>query len=280
VSTPDAAVNVSPADLRWLGWLRVGLRRYGRVPVAALLAAVGVVLTLPLVGAAAWMAGASAAAVVALAALLASVPASWAFVLAADRFDDARRRLALASTRDELTGVLNRRHFVVLAEAERARCRRYDLDAALLVVDADHFGSLVDTHGRECGERYLRELARVVAQSLRQPDLLARYDGDAFAVFLPHTDPLGALDVAERIRVHAGDLRVPCNGLAVGTSVSIGVASVGPGHGTIDALLLDADAALLAAKQAGRNCVRSVGAARGHAARGAMPGARKRAGPV
>jgi diguanylate cyclase (GGDEF)-like protein len=273
-------VNVSPADLRWLTWLRGGVRRFGRAPVAALLATVGVVLTLPLVGAAAVMGGGGAAAVVALAALLAALPASWAFVLVAERFEDARRRLALASTRDELTGLLNRRHFAAVAESERARCRRYGLDAALLVVDADHFASLVDTHGRECGERYLRELARVVGQALRQPDLLARYDGDAFAVFLPHTDPLGALDVAERIRVHAGDLRVQCEGLSVGTSVSIGVASVGPGHGSLDALLLDADAALLAAKQAGRNCVRSVGASRGRTAPGPSVGARKPAGPV
>jgi diguanylate cyclase (GGDEF)-like protein len=273
-------VTVSPADFRWLTWLRGGVRRYGRMPVAVLLAAAGVALTLPLVGAAALTGGPGAAIAVAVAALLAAVPASWAFVLVADRFDEASRRLALASTRDELTGLLNRRHFVAVAEAERARCRRYDLDAALLVVDADHFGSLVDTHGRECGERYLRELARVVGQALRQPDVLARYDGDAFAVFLPHTDPLGALDVAERIRVQAGDLRVECEGLAVGTTVSIGVAPVGPGHGTLDALLLDADAALLAAKQAGRNCVRSVGAARGRAAGAASIGTRKRAGPV
>jgi len=276
-----AAVDPPLAEARWQRCLRGALRRLGPVPLALLLAAGGLLLAAPAIGAVAALAGTAAAALAAAAALLVALPAAAALVRLGGRVDDARRRLALAATRDELTGLANRRQFLAAAETERARCRRYEVDAALLVVDADHFASLNATHGRDCGDLLLRELARVIGHALRQPDLLARYGGNAFAVFLPHTDLLGALDVAERIRVQAGDLRVDCRGLAVGLSVSVGVAPVGPGHGSLDALLLDADAALQAAKHAGRNCVRAVSAARTRPSHGLPLGTRRpTAGPV
>ena len=88
--------------------------------------------------------------------------------------------------------------------------------------------------------------------------MLARIGGEELAVFLPHTDPLGALDVAERVREQVGSLRLVWQGRKVGTTVSIGVAALGSGHATLDALIRDADAALHEAKQAGRNCVRAA----------------------
>lgn len=197
------------------------------------------------------------------------------------RLDAARRRMAVLATHDELTGVHNRRHFMAVAEREWARCRRYDADGALLLVDVDHFKGINDAHGHPCGDALLREMSRVTAQSLRQPDLLARFGGAELAVFLPHTDPLGALDVAERIRILVGDLRLPWDGLQVNTTVSIGVASIHSGHNTFDALLRDADAALQAAKAAGRNCVRAAPLwPRGLPASGPSVGDRRPAGPV
>jgi len=276
-----AAVDPPLAVSRWQRCLRGGLRRLGPLPFALLLAAAGLLLAAPAVVAVAVLAGTAAAVLATVAALLVALPAGWVLVHLGGKLDDARRRLALATTRDDLTGLANRRQFLAAAETERARCRRYEVDAVLLVVDADHFAGLNATHGRDCGDLLLRELARVIGHALRQPDLLARLGDDAFGVFLPHTDVLGALDVAERIRVQAGDLRVDCHGLAVGVTVSVGVAPVGPGHGTLDALLLDADAALQAAKQAGRNCVRAVSAARGRSRHGLPTGARRpAAGPV
>lgn len=169
-----------------------------------------------------------------------------------------RSQLDVLATQDDLTGVANRRHFMRVAEREMARCRRYDTDGAVLLIDADHFKRVNDTHGHLAGDALLREIALTAARSLRQPDLLARFRGEELVVFLPHTDPLGALDVAERVREQVGALRLVWQGRNVGTTVSIGVAALGSSHTTLDALIHDADSALYEAKAAGRNCVRAA----------------------
>jgi diguanylate cyclase len=169
----------------------------------------------------------------------------------------ARRQLNRLATTDELTGMNNRRQFGALAEREWARCLRYGDDAALLLIDADHFRHINDRHGRSCGDALLREIARLTLLSLRQPDIAARFVGETLVVFLPQTDPLGALDVAERIRVRVGEFRLDWHGVIAGATVSIGVASLGHAHASLDALIHDADCALHAAKEAGRNCVRA-----------------------
>jgi diguanylate cyclase (GGDEF)-like protein len=169
-----------------------------------------------------------------------------------------RSRLSVLATQDDLMGVNNRRHFMTLTEREWARARRYDTDSAVLLIDADHFKRVNDNYGHLAGDALLREIARVTAQSLRQPDVLARFGGEELIVFLPQTDPLGALDVAERIREQVGALRLVWHGQAVGTTVSVGVASIGSSHACLDALIHDADVALYEAKSAGRNCVRAA----------------------
>lgn len=168
------------------------------------------------------------------------------------------QRVTVMSSRDDLTGVLNRRHFMLLAEREWARCRRYEADGAVLLVDADHFRRINDHHGHAAGDALLRDIVRVTGGLLRQADVLARSDGEALIVLLPQTDPLGALDVAERIREHVASLRLDWQGSSVFTTVSIGVASMGASHTSLDALMADVEGALGAAKAAGRNCVRAA----------------------
>jgi diguanylate cyclase (GGDEF)-like protein len=172
------------------------------------------------------------------------------------QLDATRQQLAVLATQDDLTGVHNRRHFMGLAEREWSRCRRYDIPAAVLLIDADRFKDINDRHGHLCGDQMLRELTRIAGASLRAGDLLARFGGEELIVFLPHTDPLGALDVAERIRERVCELRLAWQGREVQTTVSIGVASLGE-HPALEALVHDADLALYAAKDAGRNCVRA-----------------------
>jgi diguanylate cyclase len=182
----------------------------------------------------------------------------WVLLRMVFELEHARRKLAEIAMRDELTGVYNRRQFMALAEREWKRCRRYDTSAALLLVDADHFKRVNDTHGHLAGDALLREICGVLTRSLRQVDVLARFGGEELIVFLPHTDPLGALDVAERIREHVAALRLPWQGKAIGTTVSIGVASLGAAQANLEALIHDADIALYEAKAAGRNCVRAA----------------------
>ncbi len=172
--------------------------------------------------------------------------------------ESQRRGVAESGTLDSLTGLTNRSHFMHLAEREWARARRYGTDAALLVIDGDHFGRINDRHGRECGDELLRGMARTAAASLRQPDVLARFAGAELIVFLPQTDPLGALDVAERIRCQVQALRVSWQGRQVGTTVSIGVAPLREELPSLEWMIHEGATALLAAKADGRNCVRTL----------------------
>jgi diguanylate cyclase (GGDEF)-like protein len=174
--------------------------------------------------------------------------------------EDARVQLDVLATRDELTGVYNRRQFLVLADREWARCRRYDMGAALLMLDIDHFKRVNDLNGHLAGDLMLREIARAIGDTLRHADFVGRFGGEEFIVFLPHTDTLGALDVAERIREKVALISLEWRGQKIGTTMSVGVGTLGVEHDTVGALIADADRALYTAKHAGRNCVRTPAA--------------------
>jgi len=190
-------------------------------------------------------------------ALLLTPPIAWPLMRLLCELEAARARLDVLATRDELTGVHNRRQFLVLADREWSRCRRYDMSAALLMIDVDHFKAVNDTHGHLAGDLMLREIARAAGDTLRQPDLLGRFGGEEFVVFLPHADPLGALDAAERIRERVAQLSLEWKGRVVRTTVSVGVATLDLAHDSLANFIHEADQALYAAKDAGRNCVRS-----------------------
>lgn len=183
---------------------------------------------------------------------------AWPLLRMLAELEVKRAHLDVLATRDELTGVHNRRQFLVLADREWARCRRYDTGAAVLMIDVDLFKRVNDLHGHLAGDLMLREIARVAGETLRQPDLFGRFGGEEFVVFLPHADALGALDAAERIRECVAALTLEWREQVVRTTVSIGVATLDNSHDTFAALIQDADQALYAAKEAGRNCVRSL----------------------
>jgi diguanylate cyclase (GGDEF)-like protein len=165
---------------------------------------------------------------------------------------------AQAPARDALTGAYTQLHFVAAADREWSRVRRHGEDAALLMVDIDHFKRLNDEHGMPCGDAMLVEITRQSSSTLRPYDLLARFGGGVLVVYLPHTDLLGALDVAERIRERVTGLGLSWEGRRVKATVSVGVASVGAAHAALDAVIADAGGALREAKEAGRNCVRAA----------------------
>lgn len=164
---------------------------------------------------------------------------------------------AQAPARDALTGAYTQLHFVAAADREWSRIRRHGEDAAMLMIDMDHFKRLNDEHGMDCGDAMLVEITRQASATLRPYDLLARFGGGVLVIYLPHTDPLGALDVAERIRDKVVSLRLNWQGKKVKATVSVGVAGIGVNHAALDAVIADAGAALREAKAAGRNCVRA-----------------------
>ncbi len=152
----------------------------------------------------------------------------------------------------------NRRQFLANATREWVRCKRHQEDAALLLIDADEYAALRQTRGEECVEALMRDVVRVVADTLRQSDLLARFGGEGLAVYLPRTDPLGALDVAERVRAGIAATGLRWNGAPVRTTASVGVASVSAEHAGLDEVIQEAGVALQQAREAGRNCVRAT----------------------
>jgi diguanylate cyclase (GGDEF)-like protein len=246
----------------WLAWLRRQVQRHGEARVRRVVMALSALLAGAAAAGTAWLFQLNQPAWAALAAgLSAALVAPWLGVAVLQLWLGFRRPAATApaaATRDPLTGIFNRQHFIELAEREFARCRRYHTAAAMLLIDGDHFRRINDLHGHRCGDAVLRQITRVAMGSLRAPDLLARFGGEELIVLLPHTDPLGALDVADRIRERVSELRLRWQGQHVPVTVSVGVAALDASHASLDALIHDADRALFAAKEAGRNCVRAT----------------------
>jgi diguanylate cyclase (GGDEF)-like protein/PAS domain S-box-containing protein len=184
--------------------------------------------------------------------------------------------LALQAATDSLTGLANRRCFDETMGREWRRARREERPLALLMLDVDCFKFYNDDYGHQMGDTALREIAVCMQDAMRRPgDTAARYGGEEFAVILPNTHCDGAVQVAEAIRTSLQDLALPhLRGPAGIVTVSIGVAAVTPtSYSTLDAtpasLIASADAALYAAKAAGRNrTVRaaSAGSSIGHSA--------------
>jgi diguanylate cyclase len=248
------------SNRRWLRLRRQVLRRGPwRVTVAAA-ALAGLVALLAGQGVL-WLAGSTLNMGLALALFIGAAglvgAVVWPLMRMLADLEAARVQLDVLATRDELTGVYNRRQFLVLADREWARCRRYDMGAAMVMLDVDHFKRVNDLHGHLAGDLMLREIARAAGETLRHADFLGRFGGEEFIVFLPHTDTLGALDVAERIRERVAAIKLEWRGQQIATTVSLGVATLGIAHETVGALIADADRALYTAKDAGRNCVRT-----------------------
>ncbi len=164
---------------------------------------------------------------------------------------EALRRLA---TRDQLTGLLNRREFDRIIQEERERALRFGHALGLVMVDIDHFKSINDSHGHPAGDVVLREISRRVASQVRTVDRVARFGGEEFAVILMQTDLESARDVARRIcQAAARDPVLATDTVALNVTVSAGVAVLPDDARTEAALVAAADRALYAAKKRGRN---------------------------
>jgi len=178
-------------------------------------------------------------------------------VRARQAVEEANRRLNELATTDELTGLWNRRRFMELLDVEVERVRRYATSLVLVMLDVDHFKAFNDTHGHAFGDKVLMAVAAVLRQEVRAGDVPARYAGDEFMILMPNTSAAEAERAADRIRRRLAAQPVTDGRSAVAVTLSVGIAASGPrGTLTRDGLLRAADAALYAAKHAGRNTTR------------------------
>jgi diguanylate cyclase (GGDEF)-like protein len=170
---------------------------------------------------------------------------------------EALRRLA---TRDELTGLLNRREYDRILAEEEDRAARFGNSLALVIIDLDRFKAINDTHGHPAGDAVLREAARRIAGAIRTVDRAARIGGEEFALVLVQSSRSAALDVARRAVAAIGQEPIRTNdGYSLTVTASAGVAELPSDAKNADDLIVAADKALYAAKAAGRNRVVAAG---------------------
>jgi diguanylate cyclase (GGDEF)-like protein/PAS domain S-box-containing protein len=166
------------------------------------------------------------------------------------------RELWQLATSDPLTGIPNRRTFFEHIEHERTRLSRYAGEAALLMMDIDHFKRINDTYGHAAGDAVLCHIVRQIRKLLRESDILARLGGEEFAVLLPQASREGALGLAERIRKTIEETPLLYNDTLIITTTSVGVTVITAADHNTDHALSRADNALYDAKHAGRNQVK------------------------
>jgi diguanylate cyclase (GGDEF)-like protein len=158
--------------------------------------------------------------------------------------------------RDGLTGLFLRRHFLKRLSHEMKRDRRKKSPLSFLMIDLDYFKKYNDKYGHMAGDIVLKTLSMVLVNTFCNPgDMICRYGGEEFAVFLPDCSKEQAIKVAEELRKRVTGQSVMFRRQKTKISISIGIA-VFPDHADgKDDLIEKADMALYKAKGKGRNCV-------------------------
>ncbi|UCD78561.1 MAG: sensor domain-containing diguanylate cyclase [Desulfobacterales bacterium] len=151
---------------------------------------------------------------------------------------------------DSLTGLYVRRYFMVKLQEEIHRAERYDKIISVIMADLDQFKNINDNYGHDSGDRALVAISNFLQKNIRDVDTIARYGGEEFVMLIPDADKEAAFSLAERLREELG--RISIDNLPPIT-VSLGIATYPADGNDIDDLIKKADAALYAAKKAGRN---------------------------
>ncbi|MDI9245009.1 sensor domain-containing diguanylate cyclase [Marinobacter sp. CHS3-4] len=169
--------------------------------------------------------------------------------------EKANQQLEKLSMTDRLTGLLNRGTWENLLDAEFERYRRYGQPTCLVMFDIDHFKAVNDTHGHLAGDEVIKHTAQVTKASVRQSDTVGRYGGEEFGIILPETGADGARIICERIRETIAASTVKTDVADITYTVSIGIAPISEKPENYMQWLQQADEALYAGKEGGRNRV-------------------------
>jgi diguanylate cyclase (GGDEF)-like protein len=157
---------------------------------------------------------------------------------------------------DALTNLLNRRSFYRDAEKKCDEILRYGGKAFLMMFDIDRFKKVNDTYGHLAGDEVLRSVSGTLSQRFRKTDMVGRYGGEEFCVFMPASNREKAVEIAEECRQRIENLRILFEDKTIRVTISIGIAEFPSARNkTLTALISRADGALYEAKSSGRNRV-------------------------
>ena len=182
------------------------------------------------------------------------------FVLKVEYKNDAEIRydehLFAAATTDPLTSIPNRRWLLDQGLSFLADFRQADQVVSAVMLDIDHFKNVNDSYGHQAGDAVLCGVANILDQEKRELDLLGRYGGEEFLMFLPDASPGEAAAFCERIRASVEAAQFVHKQHVLRVTMSVGVASRARGDvSSLEEMIAEADAALYAAKNGGRNRV-------------------------
>ncbi len=160
--------------------------------------------------------------------------------------------LRLLASRDDLTGLSNRRELIAVLDRELARAKRYGHALTVAMVDVDDFKLLNDRLGHQAGDQVLQAIARTFEAGCRTSDIVGRYGGEEFLVVMPETGSEAAALLANRLLDSLRQQAIAVNGDRIATTCSIGIASARQGE-LVEDLVDRADKAMYAAKDAGKD---------------------------
>lgn len=178
--------------------------------------------------------------------------------IALQELEQANQELAELNTRDELSGLYNRRYYNQKITAEFRRCKRNLTPLSLIIVDIDHFKNINDQYGHQVGDLCIETVAKHIQSYMKRiSDVGCRYGGEEFCLILPDTELAGAVALAENIRQKVPVINYQEQQIAV--HVSCGISCYQQEQdASPDMLFAAADKALYQAKQQGRNQVQQL----------------------
>lgn len=164
-----------------------------------------------------------------------------------------------AATKDFLTGVYNKKYFMDRIQSEFSYVQRTEGNFSVIVADLDFFKKVNDTYGHLAGDLTLKRVAQHLLNNTRKHDMVARFGGEEFVIFMRECDNQQAKTLAEHLRKGVENLAIDFNQKTFKVTTSMGIATFGPltreQFKTVESLIDFADSNLYKAKTSGRNQV-------------------------
>ncbi|MBN7774319.1 diguanylate cyclase [Clostridium aminobutyricum] len=171
-----------------------------------------------------------------------------------EALENALLQLAELATTDSLTNLYNRRYIMERINEEVIRYRQTGRVFSLVICDIDYFKQINDQYGHDFGDYCLKEISKVILINVREADIVSRWGGEEFLIFLSETDKRSAYKLAERIRFAISKMSIRYNDIDISMTVTIGLSEYN-GNSKVEESIKRADIALYRGKSDGRNRV-------------------------